>query len=420
MDELSGLSVALADAAASAARSAADGTADVAADVARAVESLGGWYGVARDGFADRVLELDRHLTTLQDVARAGADLVEEYSRELGMLQGQLARVDAGREQVQARLDAGIGDLVAWHADWAELDRWEASRRVVLEEFDTLTQTFAARVFAVVDQVPRRPRRVGEHVDDAARTVGGALLDGAYLATGWTWDRSGWAATVTGIPGAALDAVTHPVRTLADAVAWDDWRDGRYGAAGATLGMAVVGRGLRGKPLDTALGKTLPDEHPLRKHLDAKGVPRPQSLDDLCGGVDLGRSEVFLPAHTLGRHVDVDDEFLKRRLETGQVEEGVKGLRTPPRASRFVDQATAEAVIGEALRSQRSEIDAVVASGAREVLVTAPAPSTTGVIWQKDVSGGFEQVEVSTVKVVLSKARDGSWFVLTAYPDDRS
>lgn len=420
MDELSGLSVALADAAASAARAAADGTADVSVDVARAVESLGGWYGVARDGFADRVLELDRHLGTLQDVARAGADLVEEYSRELGMLQGQLARVDAGREQVQARLDAGIGDLVAWHADWAELDRWEASRRVVLEEFDTLTQTFAARVFAVVDQVPRRPRRLGEHVDDAARTVGGALLDGAYLAAGWSWDRSGWAGTVGQIPSAALDAVSHPVRTLADAVAWDDWRDGRYGAAGATLGMAVVGRGLRGKPLGTALGKTLPEEHPLREHLDAKGVPRPQSLDDLCGGVDLGRSEVFLPAHTLGRHVDVDDAFLKRRLETGQVEEGVEGLRTPPRASRFVDQATAEAVIGEALRSQRSEIDAVAASGAREVLVTAPAPSNAGVIWKKDGNGGFEQVEVSTVKVVLNKARDGSWFVLTAYPDDRS
>ncbi|MEZ0493795.1 RNase A-like domain-containing protein [Kineococcus sp. TBRC 1896] len=416
MDELSGLSVVAADAAAATARAAAEAAADVATDVGRAVASLECWYGLARDGFTDRVLELDRHLETLQRTAREGAHLVAEHARELGMLQGQLARVDAGRAQVRSRIDAGVGDLATWHADWAELERWDASRQVVLAEFDTLTQTFAARVLAVVDQVPRRPRRLGEHVDDAARTVGGAALDTTFLAAGWTWDRPGWTTAVRSAPAAALDAVAHPVRTLADTVAWDDWRDGRYGAAGATLGMAFVGRGLRGGPL----GKTLPAGHPLEKHLDAGGDPKPQSLDELHDGVDLGRSEVFFPAHTLGRHVEVDDEFLHQRLATGRVEEGVEVLRTPPRASRFVDQATAEAVIGDALRSHRAEIDAAVASGARQVLVIAPAPSTAGVIWRKDVSGGFERVEVSTVKVVLSKARDGSWFVLTAYPDGRS
>lgn len=411
MDELSGLSVALADAAASAARAAADGTADVAVDVARAVESLGGWYGVARDGFADRVLELDRHLGTLQDVARAGADLVEEYSRELGMLQGQLARVDAGREQVQARLDAGIGDLVAWHADWAELDRWEASRRVVLEEFDTLTRTFAARVFAVVDQVPRRPRRLGEHVDDAARTVGGVVLDGAYLAAGWTWDRSGWAATVGQIPSATLDAVSHPVRSLADAVAWDDWRDGRYGAAGATLGMAFLGRGLKDGPL----GKTLPPGHPLERYLTEERDPLPQSVDELYGGVDLGRSEVFFSAHTLVRHVDVDDAFLQRRLETGQVEGGVVMRRPPPFASRFTDRETAEVVIADALRSFAPKVNEAIDRGESGYEFSAPAPAGAGVIWRKTAVGDFEQVEVSTVKVVLLEANDGSWYVHTAY-----
>ncbi|MEW1956912.1 RNase A-like domain-containing protein [Kineococcus sp. NPDC059986] len=411
MDELSGLSVGAADAAATAAREVADGTADVAADVDRAVASLGGWWGVARDGFAEQVLALDRHVQTLQTTARAGAQLVAEYARDLGMLQGQLARVDAGRAQVQTRIDAGVGDLASWHADWAELDRWEASRRVVLAEFDELTQTFAARVFAVVDQVPRRPRRLGEHVDDAARTVGGALLDGAYLAAGWAWDRPGWTGTVRSLPAATLDAVVHPVRTLADAVAWDDWRDGRYGAAGATLGMAFVGRSLRGGPL----GKTLPEGHPLRKHLDDDGNPEPQSVDELYGGVDLGRSEVFFSAHTLGRHVDVDDEFLKRRLETGQVEDGVVQRRPPPFASRFTDRETAEAVITGALKASAPKINEAIDRGESGYEFSAPAPAGSGVIWRKTAAGDFETVEVSTVKVVLLEADDGSWYVHTAY-----
>ncbi|MEZ0164766.1 RNase A-like domain-containing protein [Kineococcus sp. LSe6-4] len=411
MDELSTLSVVAADAAASAARAAAEGTADVAADVERAVASLGGWYGVARDGFADRVLDLDRHLRTLQSTARAGAHLVAEYSRELGMLQGQLARVDAGRAQVRSRIDAGVGDLTTWHADWAELDRWDASRRIVLEEFDTLTQTFAARVFAVVDQVPHRPRRPGEHVDDAARTVGRAALDATFLAAGWTWDRPGWAAAVSSVPAAALDAVTHPVRTLADTVAWDDWRDGRYGAAGATLGMAFVGRGVGGR----SLGKTLPEGHPLRRHLDESGDPEPQSVDELYGGVDLGRSEVFFSAHTLGRHVDVDDEFLQRRLVTGEVEGGVAGRRPPRFASRFADRETAEVVISDAVRAFRPEIEEAIDAGERECAFDAPAPEGAGVIWTMDTGGRFKTVPVQAVHVELREAQDGSWYVMTAY-----
>ena len=414
MEELSTLSPVAADAAAVSARRAVATATAVAERVDSGVTRLGAWYGAARDGYADRVLEVRAQLDTLSFTATAGAELIEGHALLLQMLTTKLAGVDAEIALVRNRLDAAPVDPVATQSDWAELERWQASRERVLAEFDDASAEFATRMFSVLDQVSHRSRRLGEHVDDAARTVVSAGADTAFGAAGWIWDGPGWASTWTQVPGAALDAAEHPVDSLADAVAWDDWSEGRYGAGAATLGMAVVGRGVTGRT--GRLGKVLPEGHRWAKYLDADGNPLPQSVDDLFAGVDLGRSEVFASGHTIGRHVEVDDEFLQNRLDTGAVENG-RTQRYPPRsASRWVDQETAERVITEALRIRSAQVDADIAAGLERITVEAPAPAAAGVIWTKDGAGGYVEVPVAGVRVVLLEAGDGSWFVETAFP----
>lgn len=414
MDELSTLSPAAADAAARSARCAATSTSAIADHVESAVAALGGWYGVARDGFGERVVELQAQLDTLTYTATAGAALVGEYASVLGMLKSKLATVDDEIAVVQRRVDAGMLDLSSWQSDWAELERWQASRQKVLAEFDDASEEFATRMFSVVDQVSNRPRRFGEHVDDASRTVISAAQNAAFLGAGWIWDGEGWVSTWKQVPGAAWDAATHPVDTLADAVAWDDWSEGRYGAGAATLGMAAVGRGIT---KGDRLGKVLPEGHRWAKYLDVDGDPLPLSIDELLAGVDLGRSEVFASAHTLARHVEVDDEFLKNRLTTGRTENDVLPSRPPRYASRWKDETIAETNIRDALRDHTSDVQWAIDTGRTTFAVRAPVSPDVGVIWTIDAAGEFVQVPVSDVVVVLDQAADGSWYVLTAYPD---
>ena len=414
MDELSTLSPTAADAAATSARHAAETTAAIAAHVGSGVAALGGWYGVARDGYGERVLELQARLETLSWTATAGATLIEGYALRLQMLKAKLAGIDDDVVAVQRRLDSTLVDPAATQVDRAELQRWQASRERVLAEFDDASAEFATRMFSVLDQVSDRPRRFGEHVDDAAATVVAAGRDTAFTALGWAWDGPGWISTWEQVPGAALDALEHPGETLADAVDWDDWSQGRYGAGAASLGMAVVGRGAtRGTGPS---GKVLPDGHRWAKYLDADGNPLPQTVDELLGGVDLGRNEVFRDAHTVARHVDVDDEFLWNRLRTGVVEGG-RLQRPPPRASRWTDEATAEEVIGEVLRERSADVDRAIGQGRRSCTVRAPAAADVGVVWTLDPHGKPVEVPVGEVVVVLEQAGGGSWFVLTAYPD---
>lgn len=413
MDELSGLSPEAADAAARSVRSLAAGATAVAGNLGPGLAVLEGWYGTARDGFSRRVRELRTDLETLSFAGTAGAALIEEYARRLSMLRAQLARVDDEIDRVQGRTGAGVSDLASWAQDQAELERWGASRRRVLAEFDEASEEFAVRLLAVLEHVPDRPRRFGEHVDDAAATLAAAAADTAFLGLGWIEDGPGWAATWRRAPGAALDAVTHPVATLADAVAWDDWTGGRYGAGSVTVGLLVAGR----KPSRTgAAGKVLPAGHRWARYLDVRGDPLPQSLDELLAGVDLGRSEVFSAAHTMGRHVEVDDGFLRERLRTGALE-GARVGTPPPRSSRWNDQETAERVVTAALRDHAAECVAAAGDGATRLTVRGPAGADVGVVWTLDPRGRPVRVPVAAVVVVLERAGGGSWYVLTAFPD---
>ena len=414
MDELSTLSPEAADAAAATARAVAGQLAGTATRVAGAVDAVGGWYGLARSGFADRVVDLHGHLDLLTRTAAAGAGLVEGFSRELGVLRGRLRGVDTAVEQVQQRIGTGTGDPASWHADHAELEHWQASRRQVLADFDTACAGLAQRLLALVHDVPDRPRRTAEHVDDAVHALAAGIGDQASLVLGWAWDAEGWRRSVAGLPARLLEAAEHPVDTALAAPPLDDLADGRYGAAAGSLATAVLGRGV-GRGLGRGSRDALPDGSPLRRYLGADGNPLPQTLDDLLTGVDLRHSEVFTGAHTIARHVDVDDAFLRRRLRTGEVEGGLVQRRPPDAASRWADLETAQARIGEVLRAHREEITQEAASGERSIEVRAPVPASAGSLWVRDADGRITAQPVSSCKVVLSRAADGSWFVKTAY-----
>jgi hypothetical protein len=113
--------------------------------------------------------------------------------------------------------------------------------------------------------------------------------------------------------------------------------------------------------------------------------------------------------------VEVDDEFLKDRLETGRLENGRSQRRPPTSASRWSDQAAAESVITDALRINASKVNGDIDRGLHEVELVAPAPADAGVIWTRNSGGGYDEVAVARVKVVLLEAGDGSWYVETAY-----
>ncbi|MGI4894396.1 MAG: RNase A-like domain-containing protein [Janthinobacterium lividum] len=409
VDELSGLSPQAANGAAGAARAGAAVLADAGERARSGREALGGWVGAAQDGFADRLTQLQGYLEVVTRTASAGAGVIEGYARELGMLKGRLAGIDAQLEYVQGALDRGVEDFALWESRWAELDHWTASRSVVVAAFDAASQELATRLSGLVDEVAGRPRRVGEQVSDAVTTVVGQVQGTGFLLFGWSWDGAGWLDMVRAVPGVVRGAVADPVGTAVAVLPIEELRDHRWGVAGASLGMAGLDKGL-GRELE---GVT-PDHVERRGHLDEHGEPLPQSMPELLAGVDLERSEVFPGAHTIARHVEVDDEFLKQRLTDGTVEEGNPG-RVPSAASRWTDLETANRVITETLRANEDKLNQKVAAGKQTINVEAPAPADSGVAWVKDGSEGFVQKPVVKCIVRLGRSDDGSWYVVTAY-----
>ncbi|NAZ76502.1 hypothetical protein GTQ99_13915 [Kineococcus sp. T13] len=410
MDELSTLSPQAADAAAATARAVAAGLAGTATRVAGALDAVGGWRGLARSGFADRVADLHGHLDLLTRTAAAGAGSIEGFSRELGILRDRLRGVDAAVERVQHRIATATGDPASWHADHAELEHWQASRRQVLADLDTACADLAQRLLALVHDVPDRPRRGAEHVDDAVHALAAGARDQAHLLLGWAWDAEGWRRSATGLPARLLEAAQHPVDTALAALPLDDLADGRYGAAAGSLATAVLGRGV-----GRALGRAADPGDAPGPGPRPDGRALPQTLDDLLAGVDLRRSEAFAGAHTIARHVDVDDAFLRRRLRTGEVEGGAVQPTPPRAASRWADLETAERVITGVLRDEESTLAAAAAAGRRRLQLSGPAPPGAGVLWRRGDDGNPVEVPVTSCRIVLQRAQDGSWFVVTAY-----
>ncbi|NAZ80272.1 hypothetical protein GTR02_00355 [Kineococcus sp. R8] len=406
MDELSMLHPAAADTAASVARTTAGALTEATDTLTTATATVGGWSGTAQISFAERAAALSGRVTLLADIATAGAGIIEDYSRELGLLQARLRAIDAALAEAQARtLDTTL-TVADFQSTWAAIDGWQASRRQVLDAYDDAADRLAQRLTAVIDHVPHRPRTLTEHVGDAADAVGDGVKGALWISLGWLDDPDGWWHDVSAVPATLWDQATHPVDTARDALHLDDLDDGRYGAAGGALAGAAIGKGL-GKAVDHAA-----PGHERDGHGRAPGLS-PQSLDEMLAGVDLARSEGVRGAHTISRHVDVDDQYLKDRILRGTVDERTGTLgRRERRASRWADLPTAEEVISRAVRDNESVLRSMRSPGTETLRV--PVGAETGTMFRAQGSGVVE-VAVNTAVIIIKRDREGVYRVHTSY-----
>lgn len=411
-DELSTLSPAAADDAAAGVRAAASAFTDITDQVSSARAGLGGWRGVAEAGFSDRVVDLENHLELLTWTAVAGADAIEEYARELGILQGRLRSVDVALEDVARRLADPTLAASTFATAWGEQERWTQSRLLVLDQFDQIAGRLADRLQSLVQDVPDRPRTLTEHVTDGAEVIADGVRSTAYLAAGWSWDRDGWSQTWRQLPGDLVAQARDPVGTTADAVQWDDIQAGRWGALGGGLAAGAVGGGL-GRAVERA-APDVPGAGGRDRPRGPDGRFLPQTFDEMLAGIDLVRNDDHLRAHTVARHVAVDDEFLRRRLLTGDVGGG-RSRPAPKIVSRWTDLTTAQGIITARLRDHEGEVrDWMTTTRDRDlVLKDAVAPSA-GVAWTL-VEGRPTMMTVTSSRIILTKAADGSVVVTTAY-----
>jgi len=409
MDELSTLLPAAADTAARTARGTTTALAGAADDLRAAVAATGTWTGTAQVGYAERAATLATRVDLLAAVATAGAGIIEDYSRELGLLKGRLREIDAHLADAQRRtLDTTL-TVADFSSTWAAIDRWQLQRRQVLDAFDEATATLAQRLGAVTDHVPDRPRSLAEHVDDAADVLGQQVSGGLRISLGWLDDPGGWWRDVREVPGSLWDEATHPVDTARDTLHVDDLEDGRWGAAGGALAGAVIGRGF-GKEVE----RLTPDGAPGHEGDHRGGAAlAPQSLDEMLVGVDLARSEGVDGAHTLQRHVDVDDQYLRDRITLGTLDPATGRRRgTPDRASRWADAATAERVITSAVKANETRLRRIRPGGGTTLRLTVPPEAGTLFVREGEK---ITQHPVNTAVISIRRAPDGSYSVFTSY-----
>ncbi|WP_432492392.1 RNase A-like domain-containing protein [Kineococcus auxinigenes] len=415
MDQVATLSPPAADAAARAARAVAGALEGVQAEVDAARRDTGGWWGPAHDGFTGRVEPLLQGLSLLTRTAAAGAAVIEEHAAELGMLNGRLRTVEAALQDAERRTRDTSLDLAGFHGAWSELQNWQESRARLVADHDESSARLAQRLLALIADVEDRPRTLAEHVGDAARAVVAEGAAGAYAVTGWAWDPDGWLGAVRAAPGAALDALLDPAGTAADALHLDDARDGRWGAVAGGAAAGLAGRGAGRAADELVPGAHGPDGRPR----DADGRLLPQTLDEMLAGVDLERSEGHGRGHTLERHVDVDDEYLRQRLTLGTLtnpETGQRG-RVPDAVSRWADLDAAERAVTQAVRDNEALVRQRLV-GRSVVTLRVPVDASAGTVLVRDGTGFRESAPEHAV-VLLQRDRDGNPHVLTAYLDRR-
>jgi hypothetical protein len=157
------------------------------------------------------------------------------------------------------------------------------------------------------------------------------------------------------------DQVRHPIPTLDEMLGGPEYRAGQLGAGIGTTLSAAVGtkylKRLAPEQVQRRFARNMADPRAPR--------PRTQTVDELFERVDLLRNEHYELGHTIRRHVDVDDEYLRHRLEHGTLLDSGEyaGGKPPPAASAFNDLPTAERAITEALRANRAAVVRFAESG---------------------------------------------------------
>ncbi|MFP5335076.1 MAG: RNase A-like domain-containing protein [Actinomycetes bacterium] len=371
------------------------------------------WYGGAATAADVARGELARCVDDVRRLAAAAADAVASYAERVAPLLVRMRWAAADLEVALRAQGAEYGSERAAalvQAAWADYEAVQAAYRAAVQDAVAALEA----VHAAAGPLAHGPSRhlaagVSRFWQDAvADPVAGVWsLTGAFVT-----DREAWDEAVAGVVPGVLAMVRHPVRTLDEMVAGPDWRAGEWGAAvGGTLAMAV--------PIGKLRPLTPEERRRHARNMADPDAPRPrlQALDELFTTVDLDASEHYALGHTLRRHVDVGDRYLRDRLVEGTVfDEGVWGpVPRSGTASAWTDRATAEQWIAETLRRHEADVRQWAADGTGVLTLTMTVPEDVGRVLCR-TTDGFETRPPSEVVVVL--ARDGrSVYIHTAYPE---
>jgi CDI toxin RNase A-like protein len=122
---------------------------------------------------------------------------------------------------------------------------------------------------------------------------------------------------------------------------------------------------------------------------------------------DLSRDEER-GGHTLRKHVGRTDDELRQRLERE---------RDISAASTWTDRATAEETVAAALRAERGKIENWQRRGVRRPNLVLHFDA--GLEIGRSLVRGATQAVSCTEAVIVLRADDEGFYVLTAYPDTR-
>lgn len=371
------------------------------------------WYGGAASAADLARAELAR---CVDDVARLGRLAAYAVGVYADRVVPALARMRAAGADLQVALavqaaeygSARAAELVS--RAWADYESGQVAYRAAVDDCERV-------LAAVPEQAGPLVRGPGRHLPEGleafwrsavADSVAGAwALTGAYVS-----DRDTWRSAVGALLPGLVEQVRHPLRTLDELAGGPAWRAGDWGVAAGTAAGSLVGLG-KFKRLSRA------EKRRYAPSMADPDAPRPrlQPLDELLAEVDLDAHEHADLGHTLRRHVNVDDGYLRDRLVKGTVwDQGVWG--PPPaggRASAWTDRETAQEWIGKTLRANEVKVRTWAGSRQEELVLEAPAPGSIGRVMTRS-GEEFELFEPTKIRVALKK-EGGSVYVLTAYPD---
>ncbi|HEU4568528.1 MAG TPA: RNase A-like domain-containing protein [Marmoricola sp.] len=402
------------------------------------------WSGPAATAFGEARDEVGQRLGLAAGVAGRAAEALSAYARaveraqaEVAACAGELAAVEAERQRRAVLVAVGLPDPGS-----ADLDaRWRAVQdrhERALEAYGAATGAAARVLDTVWGQVPApvRGMGVGDRVTQGFRGFLQAFavepVQGVWALTGEALeDRQQWARTMRALPAAMRDQVLHPIRTGEEMLGLDAWGEdggdwthslGITGGAVAGMVFGPVGRAGQEARLVEHAAEHAAEDAAEKAAEDAAehAVERPplQDLADTFDGVDLASHEAN-GGHTLKEHVDVSDDYLRRRLER-RVASNKSAADMPDDqrdVSRFSSRLVAEEWITKTLEARWADVDRwLESSDDRTKEFDLPGvPSDIGVLLHVHPDGAITQMKITRVRVVLGRNEQGV-FVRTAYP----
>ncbi len=310
------------------------------------------WSGPAAEAAADAAERVEDAAALVRDVAAAAAGLLASFAVDVAEL--------AARERA---LDRDAADMQEANARWVaagspgrdpSLDLLldlRARQQALAAAYEELSGRLAHALDGLRVQIPDRPLGVRDQWEGFRDAVGGNVVGAAALGYGLSVDalvdRQRWWGTVAATAQGVAGMLTDPVQTAKDSIGWDAFAGGHWGEGSGVL----VGTLLTRRPGAGGLGHVV-------EHVAAHGLVKAahQTLDEALAYVDLSLHEDAI-GHTLRRHVEVDDDYIRDRAANGTLmPDGTRGPKPKKAASRFEDRDTAEMAITYALQAKETQL----------------------------------------------------------------